>query len=189
MVTSLYFCQITCVFSLYIWCAAADPADPGVFRSKKYLKIPEKQKDFRPKDSKIGGESTSSIQEANSATTGGKSLEATVEHLTIKTEKKDASSQSSSCCMLVLFPCALVCSCLSPHDESSDQQLSEDGMFYCNLCEVEVLGWRHLTEPTGVWRHYILGHVTMYSAFDAVLPPTSSLFSRTFDSPQKFTST
>lgn len=138
VVIGLYTPLITCVFSLYIWCAAADPADPGVFRSKKYLKIPEKQKDFRPKDSKIGGESTSSIQEANSATTGGKSLEATVEHLTIKTEKKDASSQSSSCCMLVLFPCALVCSCLSPHDESSDQQLSEDGMFYCNLCEVEV---------------------------------------------------
>ncbi|CAA3007454.1 probable S-acyltransferase 22 [Olea europaea subsp. europaea] len=37
--------------------------------------------------------------------------------------------------MLALLPCALVCnSC----DKSSEQQMSEDGMFYCSLCEVEV---------------------------------------------------
>lgn len=130
------------------------------------------------------------MQEANSTTAGGKSLEATVEHLTIKTEKKDASSQSSSCCMLVLFPCALVCNCLSPHDESSDQQLSEDGMFYCSLCEVEVLGWRHLTEPTGVWRHIIYsGHVTMYSAFDPCYLPRRLCLAELLILPQKFTST
>lgn len=38
------YLQILCVFGLYIWCAAADPADPGVFKSKKYLKIPDRKK-------------------------------------------------------------------------------------------------------------------------------------------------
>ncbi|PIN02300.1 Protein S-acyltransferase [Handroanthus impetiginosus] len=36
--------------------------------------------------------------------------------------------------MLALLPCAYFC---NSHEEHSDQQ-SEDGMFYCSLCEVEV---------------------------------------------------
>ncbi|KAL7240617.1 hypothetical protein ACSBR2_006305 [Camellia fascicularis] len=94
----LYTPLIACAFSLYIWCAAADPADPGVFKSKKYLKIPDSKNHVRFKESKLGGESTSSIQDANAATIGGKPLD----------------------------------------KESCEQQLSEDGMFYCSLCEVEV---------------------------------------------------
>ncbi|KAI5336951.1 hypothetical protein L3X38_016220 [Prunus dulcis] len=38
--------------------SSADPADPGVFRSKKYLKIPANEKHTRRKDSKL---STSSM--------------------------------------------------------------------------------------------------------------------------------
>ncbi|KAL8518623.1 hypothetical protein ACS0TY_009827 [Phlomoides rotata] len=37
-------------------------------------------------------------------------------------------------CKLALLPCACFC---NSHEESSDHQ-SEDGMFYCSLCEVEV---------------------------------------------------
>ncbi|KAL6192810.1 hypothetical protein ACLB2K_033896 [Fragaria x ananassa] len=104
IVIGLYTPLITCVFSLYIWCAAADPADPGVFRSKKYLNIPANEKHPRSKDSKLCGESTSSMHEANDSTVGGRPLD------------KDALGKL----------------------ESSLHQTSEEGMFYCSLCEVEV---------------------------------------------------
>ena len=128
-------------------CAAADPADPGVFKSKKYLKIPDSKKHDRLKESKMGGDSTSSIQDANAATIGGKpidkstkDMDTTAEDYTTETERKNESSHPSSCCVALLpfIPCAFIQNCSSPHEESSQQQLSEDGMFYCSLCEVEV---------------------------------------------------
>lgn len=138
-------CQITCVVGLYIWCAAADPADPGVFKSKKYLKIPDSKKRDGLEDSKLGGESTSSIHDANASTVGPKSVdkealgtEASLKDTAISIEKKTASSPSSSCFLLVCSPCAYICSCSSSSEESSNKQTSEDGMFYCSLCEVEV---------------------------------------------------
>ncbi|KAK3027385.1 hypothetical protein RJ639_040183 [Escallonia herrerae] len=142
----LYTPLIVCAFGLYIWCAAADPADPGVFKSKKYLKIPDNKKNARLKESKLGGESTSSIQDANAATIGRKPLDKamkemdTAEGHSTEIEMKDGSSRPSSCFMalVALLPCAFLCNCSSPHEESSEQRMSEDGMFYCSLCEVEV---------------------------------------------------
>ncbi|CAL5428778.1 unnamed protein product [Camellia sinensis] len=142
----LYTPLIICVFSLYIWCAAADPADPGVFKSKKYLKIPDSKNHARLEESKLGGESTSSIQDATATTIGGKSLDkntkdmdTTAEDYTNEIETKNASSQypSDFMALFAFLPCAFMCNCSSPHEESSEQQLSEDGMFYCSLCEVE----------------------------------------------------
>lgn len=107
---------------LYIWCAASDPADRGVFRSKKYLKIPENGKFPQSKDSKDGCGSVTGVQDAENASTN-KELE---------------SSERSPLLRLLCSPCALLCGCCSGRDESSEQQMSEDGMFYCSLCEVEV---------------------------------------------------
>uniref|UniRef100_A0A5B6YP52 S-acyltransferase n=1 Tax=Davidia involucrata TaxID=16924 RepID=A0A5B6YP52_DAVIN len=146
IVTGIYTPLIVCVFSLYIWCVAADPADPGVFKSKKYLNVPDSEKHTRLKESKLGGESTSSIHDANAATAGGKPLDKGMKDVDTATEdhtteiEKNASSHHSSCFMalLAVFPCAFMCNCSSPHEESSEQQMSEDGMFCCSLCEVEV---------------------------------------------------
>ncbi|KAG6758022.1 hypothetical protein POTOM_038355 [Populus tomentosa] len=140
----IYTPLITCAFGLYIWCAAADPADPGVFRSKKYLKIPDSEKHNPQKDSKLGGGSTSSIHDANTSTVGGKSLdkEAVGADATLKepnTQIEKVSSGNSSCFQWVFFPCALICNWCSSSDESSELQMSEDGMFYCSLCEVELM--------------------------------------------------
>lgn len=139
----IYTPLITCAFGLYIWCAAADPADPGVFRSKKYLKIPDSEKHNPQKDSKLGGGSTSSILDANASTVVGNSLEKEV--LGAESTKKEpktqidkVSSGNSSCFQWVFFPCAFICNHCSSSDESSELQMSEDGMFYCSLCEVEV---------------------------------------------------
>ncbi|KAL5759438.1 hypothetical protein ACOSP7_017963 [Xanthoceras sorbifolium] len=145
IIMGIYTPLITSVFGLYIWCAAADPADPGVFKSKKYLKIPDCGKSDRQKDSKLGGESTSSINDANAATVGGKPSEsdvtgadATSKEFNSEIDKRNASSQHSSCFLLALSPCAFICNCCGSSEESSDQEMSEDGMFYCSLCEVEV---------------------------------------------------
>ncbi|KAK7307084.1 hypothetical protein VNO77_39830 [Canavalia gladiata] len=145
IVMGLYTPLITCVFGLYIWCAAADPADPGVFKSKKYLKIPDGKKFDGLKDSKLGGDSTSSMHDGAASTVGPKSVdkealgtEASLKDVDISAEKKNASSPSSSCLLLVCSPCAYVCGCSSSSKESFDQQTSEDGMFYCSLCKVEV---------------------------------------------------
>ncbi|KAF8021429.1 hypothetical protein BT93_G1765 [Corymbia citriodora subsp. variegata] len=143
IVMGIYTPLITCVFGLYIWCAAADPADPGVFKSKKYLKVLDNGKYVRQKDSKLGGDSTSSIHDANNAAAGGKSLDNDVEstaakEYTAETERNSAPSKHTTCCALALFPCALMCECCSSSDESSEKHISEDGMFYCSLCEVEV---------------------------------------------------
>ncbi|XP_034932190.1 probable protein S-acyltransferase 22 [Populus alba] len=139
----IYTPLITCAFGLYIWCAAADPADPGVFRSKKYLKIPDSEKHNPQKDSKLGGGSTSSILDANASTVVGNSLEKEVVGAEStkkepKTQIDKVSSGNSSCFQWVFFPCAFICNRCSSSDESSELQMSEDGMFYCSLCEVEV---------------------------------------------------
>ncbi|KAH7858678.1 hypothetical protein Vadar_026590 [Vaccinium darrowii] len=144
----LYTPLIVCVFCLYIWCAAADPADPGVFKSKKYLKTPDSKKLLGLDESKLGGKSNSSIQDANAAEKlGGKPLDKSTKEMDAKTEgytteieKMNASSRPSSSVipLLAFIPCAFRCNCSSPQEESSDQHLSEDGMFYCSLCEVEV---------------------------------------------------
>ncbi|POO03464.1 Zinc finger, DHHC-type, palmitoyltransferase [Trema orientale] len=145
IVMGLYTPLITCVFSLYIWCAAADPADPGVFKSKKYLKIPDCAKHSGQKESKLGGESTSSLHDANAVKVGEKPLDEDVmgkdaasKISTVDTEKKNASREHSSCLLLVCSPCAYICNCSSSREESSTQQMSEEGTFYCSLCEVEV---------------------------------------------------
>ncbi|PKI36789.1 hypothetical protein CRG98_042738 [Punica granatum] len=139
----IYTPLIMCVFGLYIWCAAADPADPGVFRSKKYLNIPDSAKHNQSKSTKLGGESVSSMQDASSAALGGKALDAhatafEVKEASTEMEKNNASSQDSSCFLWALAPCYFICKCCGSGEESSEHQASEDGMFYCSLCEVEV---------------------------------------------------
>ncbi|XP_035833270.1 probable protein S-acyltransferase 22 isoform X5 [Helianthus annuus] len=113
--------SITCAFGLYIWCAGADPADAGVFKSRKYCKTPNSQTNARKEGSNHGGESLT--KDANDERS--KAVKATL---------------SPSCLMVVLclIPRALTYHCSSLEEESSQHQTSEDGMFYCSLCEVEV---------------------------------------------------
>ncbi|MBA0671108.1 hypothetical protein Goklo_024264 [Gossypium klotzschianum] len=145
VVMGIYTPLITCCFGLYIWCAAADPADPGVFKSKKYLKIPESGKYSGPKDCKLGGGSATTLHDDNDALVGGKTAEkdtaATDETLKdggVELEGNDGSMKRSSCLLWIFSPCAVFCKCCGSNEESTEQQMSEDGMFYCSLCEVEV---------------------------------------------------
>ncbi|KVH96163.1 Zinc finger, DHHC-type, palmitoyltransferase [Cynara cardunculus var. scolymus] len=102
--------------------------------SKKYRKTTDIKRDIRKEGSKL---STPSIKDANAPSKDRKSTDSRTKDYTSETEK---DSKPSSCFMpvLALVPCALMCHCSSPDDESSELQTSEDGMFYCSLCEVEV---------------------------------------------------
>ncbi|KAI3467293.1 hypothetical protein Pfo_023956 [Paulownia fortunei] len=142
IVMGIYTPLLICAFGLYIWCAAADPADPGVFRSKKYLNILDNKKHVKLSESKHGGESTSSIRDVSAAAIGedandnGKIDIESAADCNTEPEKKNSSFHKRTCFMgvLALLPCSYIC---NSHEESCDQQ-SEDMMFYCSLCEVEV---------------------------------------------------
>ncbi|XP_021739995.1 probable protein S-acyltransferase 22 [Chenopodium quinoa] len=146
IIMGLYTPLIVSAFGLYIWCAASDPVDPGVFRSKKYLKTACKGDHTEAKDLKLGGESASSKQFVISGENGDKHHDGNVKSTDVNMEDFDAehehnvrSSTCLSCVLGVLFyPCTFLCNCMSSSDESSERQASEDGMFYCSLCEVEV---------------------------------------------------
>ncbi|XP_026404731.1 probable protein S-acyltransferase 22 [Papaver somniferum] len=138
IIMGIYTPLITGVVSLYIWCAAADPGDPGIFKSKKYVNIVESRKHTWVKESKLGGKSAPSINDANAATARGMPLNEGV--VASANEIENGSSHHPSCCMGLLrwCPCALICKSRNHHEESCQQQKSEEGMFYCSLCEVEV---------------------------------------------------
>lgn len=85
------------------------------------------------------------MHEANDSTVGGRPLDkdalgklGTSKASNSDIEMKGASSENSSWLMLLLSPCAYICNCSGSSEESSLHQTSEEGMFYCSLCEVEV---------------------------------------------------
>lgn len=141
VVMGLYTPLVACVFFLYIWCAATDPGDPGVFKSKKYGHVEHSRKDNNPNKCKQGG----SVNEEDAVAIDGMPLEEG-----IKPDTRESSSyrpgKENSCCYNIPFlaimlgwcPLSFLCGCHA-HEQPSDQQKSEDGMFYCSLCEVEVL--------------------------------------------------
>ncbi|XP_072981398.1 probable protein S-acyltransferase 22 [Typha angustifolia] len=138
VVMGLYTPLVTFVFLLYIWCAAADPGDPGVFKSKKYGKVDENVK----QNHNEGSRQEVSDSELHDGMTREKPAHEGVS--TVAASKKLHKGNNSSCCSSnllapLLFWCRpSICNWCRPHDQSSEQK-SEEGMFFCSLCEVEVL--------------------------------------------------
>jgi len=100
---------------------------------------------FGLKSSKLGEESTPSMHDAKASTVGGNSMDneafgtgGNMKDNSHSVEKANSSSSCLSRFLLVCSPCAYICRCSGSSEESSDKQTSEDGMFYCSLCEVEV---------------------------------------------------
>ncbi|KAF8664185.1 hypothetical protein HU200_054878 [Digitaria exilis] len=140
VVMGLYTPLVLCVFFLYIWCAAANPADPGVFKSKKYLSLYGSGKHKHLKESRKGVsdtrlqlEGTREKQEHEVTVSSEKSM---AEH---KDENPSCCSSTFSTFLLIFYPLSFVLSCCQSHEWSSEQQASEEGMFFCSLCEVQVL--------------------------------------------------
>ncbi|CAN6285237.1 unnamed protein product [Urochloa humidicola] len=131
---AIYTPLITCVVVLYIWCAATNPGDPGIFKSTKDLKLDkhEKHSNFNS-DQGIshGGRQSEAFGTADNS-----------EKLSSMLERKDPPSwpKFSGILCLVCFPFSCLCKrCLHSDNQSSEQNICEEGMFFCSLCETEVL--------------------------------------------------
>jgi palmitoyltransferase ZDHHC1/11 len=130
-----FLLQITCVVVLYIWCAATNPGDPGIFNSTKDLKLDKHEKH-------------SNINSDQGISHGGRPLGEAVgtadnsEKLSSMLERKDSPSwpRFSGILCLVCFPFSCLCKgCLHSDNQPSEQNICEEGMFFCSLCEAEVL--------------------------------------------------
>ncbi|CAD5185096.1 unnamed protein product [Musa acuminata subsp. malaccensis] len=143
VVMGLYTPLVTCVFCLYVWCAATDPGDPGIFRCKKNLKVEGCREQILSKESKQEG----STKQLNVETTAQKQFEGSKDsvytrgELHSKHESERLPCNSVPCLAVLLSWCGMSCMCnwCQSHEQSSEQQMDEEGMFYCSLCEVEVL--------------------------------------------------
>lgn len=131
-----------CVFCLYVCCAATDPGDPGIFRCKKNLKVEGCREQILSKESKQEG----STKQLNVETTAQKQFEGSKDsvytrgELHSKHESERLPCNSVPCLAVLLSWCGMSCMCnwCQSHEQSSEQQMGEEGMFYCSLCEVEV---------------------------------------------------
>ncbi|CAA6674129.1 unnamed protein product [Spirodela intermedia] len=141
LAAGLYTPLLSCVFCIYVWCAATDPGDEGIFKSKKYLGVVDDEKPASSKGPRQGNESISSVNEMNTATFGEKSLnEASATDASVGISLNEFQKESISCFLALLGRCPLSYVCRQSHScgQPTEQQISEDGSFYCSLCEVEV---------------------------------------------------
>uniref|UniRef100_A0A0A9DIX7 S-acyltransferase n=1 Tax=Arundo donax TaxID=35708 RepID=A0A0A9DIX7_ARUDO len=124
---AIYTPLITCVVVLYIWCAATNPGDPGIFNSTK--------------DSELDKDEKHSHINSDHGISHGFSAVDNSEKLSSMVERKDSPSwpRFSQILCLICFPFSWLCKrCLHSDNQPSEQNISEEGMFFCGLCEAEV---------------------------------------------------
>lgn len=125
------------VFGLYIWCAAINPSDPGVLKSKRNLSSCVSRTSTSFETSKVTGEKNETSTEPSS--TGRPSSGQ------VKTNKEDngcghgahKNVQTRGCHLLP--GAAILSSCM--RGSSTEQVQCEEDMLYCSLCEVEIFKW------------------------------------------------
>lgn len=126
--------QITCVVLLYIWCAATNPGDPGIFLKSK-------------RSSERQGNSTHEYQEGKSFSNGCGAVNNS-EKLSNIFEGKDSSSHLTFTSVLCLICIPFSCLCkrlFHSHDQSLEHNATEEAMFFCSLCEAEVSDQTYLS--------------------------------------------
>lgn len=137
----IYTPLITSVLFLYIWCAATDPRDAGVLKSNKYLGNAKLEKQDQSKTCKREDELAPSINEVDDEIVGNpadkESSTKAIEGSSHGHERRRESSRTIPVCFILLGWLPLFSQCCW-REQSSEQNASEDGMFYCSLCKVEV---------------------------------------------------
>uniref|UniRef100_A0A0E0B956 S-acyltransferase n=1 Tax=Oryza glumipatula TaxID=40148 RepID=A0A0E0B956_9ORYZ len=114
---------------------ATNPGDPGIFKAKKHPKLGKDGKQIQEiseHESCQGGKSFSD----------GCSIVNNSERLSNMFEGNDSSSRPGLHGVLCLICNPFFClwkRFFHSDDQSSEQHMSEEGMFFCSLCEVEVL--------------------------------------------------
>ncbi|KAL5230910.1 hypothetical protein ABZP36_029686 [Zizania latifolia] len=131
----LYTPLITCVVMLYMWCAATNPRDPGISKAKKHPKV---DKD----GNKTHANSEHELYQGGKSCSDGCSIVNNSERLSNMSDRNDSSSRPRLYGVVCLICTPFSCfwkRCFHSDDQSSQQHMSEEGIFFCSLCEVEVL--------------------------------------------------
>uniref|UniRef100_A0A0D9VR19 S-acyltransferase n=1 Tax=Leersia perrieri TaxID=77586 RepID=A0A0D9VR19_9ORYZ len=128
----LYTPLITSVVLLYIWCAATNPGDPGIFKSAEHPKLNKDGKQSQ-KNSEHG------LSHGGKMSNDGFNAVDNNEKLSSMLEQKDSYSWPTFS-EILCFPFSCLCKrCFHADTQSSEQHMSEEGMFFCSLCEAEWL--------------------------------------------------
>ena len=99
--------QVASVFSLYIWCAASDPADPAVLTSKKYSRTSEFGRSLSFKDSLPG---PGSVNGANTESVGEKTY-SDGSFVTVIPIKESINQAEKLSCSRILLSACLILNC------------------------------------------------------------------------------
>ncbi|TVU30687.1 hypothetical protein EJB05_22321 [Eragrostis curvula] len=124
LVMGLYTPLITSVVMLYVWCAATDPGDPGIFKTRR----PSKSDHEAYPEGKSLSDGCSAVNNS--------------EKLSYIFEGRHSPSHSAFARVLCLICTPVSCLCeryFHSDDQCSEQHSSEEGMFFCTLCEAKVL--------------------------------------------------
>lgn len=96
--------------------------------------------------------------EAHAAAAGDKSLDGHIHKDAIDGKESDRLHwESLSCCntFLAVFlsccPLSFKCNRFHSHEQSSEWQMSDEGMFFCSLCEVEVCNLHQMLMMMMYW--------------------------------------
>jgi palmitoyltransferase ZDHHC1/11 len=136
LVTKISLFQIASVVMLYAWCAATDPGDPGIFKSRgnptsgEREQMPPNSNHEACPEEKPSGDGCSAVNNSEKSSN--------------IFEGNNSSSQTSFAKVLCSICYPLSCLCkrhFQPDDQCSEQHATEEGMFFCTLCEAEVCDW------------------------------------------------
>ncbi|WOL00578.1 putative protein S-acyltransferase 22 [Canna indica] len=136
VVMGLYTPLVICVFCFYVWCAATDPSDPGMFKSKQ-----SSRKQIVPKQ-KYPTMELSSETKASKQPNSGVNSDASKSELHSRFGRGKLQGCNIPSMAVILdwlgwFPMDNWC---CSHEQSFEQhKTDQEDMFYCSLCEVEVL--------------------------------------------------
>ncbi|KAG2638140.1 hypothetical protein PVAP13_2NG573700 [Panicum virgatum] len=103
----------------------------SLYGSGKHKYLKESRKGVS--DTRLQLEETGGKQEHEVAVSSEKSM---TQH---KDKNPSCCSSTFSAFLLIFYPVSSIFSCCQSHEWPSEQQASEEGMFFCSLCEVQVL--------------------------------------------------
>ncbi|GLJ15399.1 hypothetical protein SUGI_0252770 [Cryptomeria japonica] len=143
IIVGIFSFLLTSVFSLYIWCAITDPADPAVLRSKNYGRKSEfggasSVKDSLPGPGSVDGINMDSMGEKTNMDES--SVTVPIEESINQDKKESGVRISLSPCLSVCLwlPLALTVKKFCASKATSEPHTCEDDMLYCSLCKVEI---------------------------------------------------
>ncbi len=120
----LYFAQVLSLVILYVWCAACDPADPGVHHLRRAAE--SKKLAAKAKAAKESGSSDTGLDQSQYDSDRSLSL-------TFPLKNEDASGGS-------IFSSMGGCLCSLVHKKLQDSEMFYSGeqLLYCSICDAEV---------------------------------------------------